>query len=331
MPTSAADFRSQEGHGARNRGERLVVIANPNAGGGRAGREREEIERAVDRAFEQAEVLWTQRPGHATELARVAALGGADIVAALGGDGTCNEVVNGLMGAEGAVSPRSVFATLPFGTGGDLVRTLRVPRSLPEALWVASTGTTVHVDVGEVVFDAGARHWFINVSGAGANADVCMRANRSKKRFGGTVTFLGAILATVREFEPRQTTWRWRNGQVWSEATLDCLGAFVANAHYCGAGLYVGKGGSMADGRFELTLIPRLSVGGALVALGHSRTGNLEKIPGAVVVKAEEVEMNGDLVVETDGEPRSAGPARWRLLPRALQVRGAWSAPPVQI
>ncbi len=329
MPTSAADFRSAEGHGARNRGERLVVVANPKAGGGRAGRQREEIERAVERAFEQAEVRWTEGPGHASELARQAAEQGADLVAALGGDGTCNEVVNGLMGPDGAVNPRCIFTTVPFGTGGDLVRTLKMPRSLPEALWVVSTGTTVHVDVGEVAFASGPRHWFINVSGAGANADVCIRANQSSKKLGGTLTFIGAILATVREFEPQRTTWRWRLGEERGEATLDCLGAFVANAHYCGAGLYVGKGGSMADGRFEVTLIPRLSFFQALQALGSSRSGNLEKIPGAIVVQAEELEMDGPLWVETDGEPRLAGPARWRLAHRGLQVRAGWNPPPV--
>jgi diacylglycerol kinase (ATP) len=331
MPTSAADFRAQEGHGARNRGERLVVVANPNAGGGRAGAQRGEIERAVDRAFERAEVWWTERPGHASTLARTAAEAGADIVAALGGDGTCNEVVNGLMGESAPVNPATVFATLPFGTGGDLVRTLKMPRSLSEALWVVSTGTTVRVDVGRVRFDRGAARWFINVSGAGANADVCQRANRSTKRFGGTVTFISAILATVVSFEPQRTTWRWRRGERWEERTLDCLGAFVANAHYCGAGLHVGKGGSMADGCFELTLIPKLGLRDALLGLAHARTGDLDRIPGTITVKAEEVEMHGGLVVETDGEPREAGPTRWTLAPRCLQVRAGWTVPPVQV
>lgn len=329
MPTAASDFRSAEGHGARNRGERLVVVANPNAGGGRAGRQRDVIERAVERAFEQSEVRWTEGPTHATQLAREAAQSGADIVAALGGDGTCNEVVNGLMGEDAAVNPRCIFATIPFGTGGDLVRSLKMPRSLTEALWVVSTGTTVHVDVGQVSLASGARHWFINVSGAGANADVCIRANRSKKTFGGTLTFLGAILATARAFEPQATTWRWRNGDTWQSTTVETLGAFVANAHYCGAGLFVGKGGSMADGRFEVSLIPRLSLPGIVLALRHSRSGDLSKIDGAVVFQAEEVDMIGDLVVETDGEPRSPGPARWRLLPSALQVRAGWTVPPV--
>ena len=71
--TPSVPYRVQEGHGARNRGECITVIANPRAGGGRAGSVRSEVERAVDRAFERGRVLWTDHPGHATELARQAA------------------------------------------------------------------------------------------------------------------------------------------------------------------------------------------------------------------------------------------------------------------
>ena len=331
MPTSQADLRGQEGHGARNCGERLVIVANPNAGGGRAGKQREEIEAAAARAFEQVEVVWTSRQGHASELAREAALGGAAIVAALGGDGTCNEVVNGLMGDEGPVNPRVIFTTIPFGTGGDLVRTLEIPRRISDALWVASTGTTVHVDVGRVRFDTGEARWFINVAGAGANAEVGVRVNGSGKRWGGTLTFLGATLTTVRDFVPIRANWRWRGADGEGEKELDTLAAFVANAQYCGAGLWVGRGGSMADGHFDLTLIPGLRLGTALRSLPFTRTGELERIPGAFRVRASEIRMEGPLQVETDGEPRSVGPASFSLVPRCLQVRGAWRRPPVQL
>ncbi len=329
MPTSQGDLRGDEGHGARNRGERLVIVANPNAAGGRAGKAREAIEQAARRAFEHVDVRWTLRPGHAAELARAAAEEGVDIVAALGGDGTCNEVVNGLMGESGPLNPRVIFTTLPFGTGGDLARTLQIPRRLGDALWVASTGTTVHVDVGRVEFAAGGGHWFLNVSGAGANADVCVRVNASAKPFGGTLAFLGAMLATVREFAPIPATWTWRGPEGEGRCAMDTLASFVANAHYCGAGMYVGRGGSMADGCFDVTLVPRLSFAEALLALPHTRTGELLRIPGVVRFKASEVLMEGALRVETDGEPRQVGPARFTVQTRSLQVRGAWSRPPV--
>jgi diacylglycerol kinase family enzyme len=273
-------------------------------------------------------IRWTEQQGDAERIAREAA-SEADIVAALGGDGTCNEVVNGLMGPEGPINPRVVFATLPFGTGGDLVRTLEIPRSLPDALWVAATGTTLHVDVGRVAWQSGESRWFINVAGAGANAEVCERVNRSGKRWGGTLTFLGAILSTVREFQPQEVTWRWSGSAGDGECRMATLAAFVANAHYCGAGLWVGRGGSMADGEFDVTLLPPLAFTQALLALPHTRSGRLEAIPGAVRFRAGSIDLVGALPIETDGEPRGPGPASFSIRPHALQVRGAWRRPPV--
>ena len=64
---------AKDNHGAKNRGERLIVVANPRSAGGRTGADRDRVERAIYRAFEQAELWWTEGPGHATELARRAA------------------------------------------------------------------------------------------------------------------------------------------------------------------------------------------------------------------------------------------------------------------
>lgn len=312
---------------AQNRNERLIIIANPRAGGGRAGENREEIEAAARRAFAQVEVRWTRSVGDASRIAREVA-SNCDIVAALGGDGTCNEVVNGLVENDRLVNPRVVFTTLPFGTGGDLVRSLEIPRRLADALWIASTGTTVHVDVGRVEWGTGVVRYFINVAGVGANAEVCLRVNQSSKPLGGTLAFLGATIATVRTFVPRWVRWRWSGPDGEGELRLETLSAFVANAHYCGAGLWVGRGGSMADGAFDVTLLPRLGFGEALLSLPHTRTGAFEKIPGAVRFRADNISFSGDLRVETDGEPGGEGPAQFTLLPRILQVRGAWKSPP---
>ncbi|HND32364.1 MAG TPA: diacylglycerol kinase family protein, partial [Myxococcota bacterium] len=175
---------AKDNHGAKNRGERLVVVANPRSAGGRTGADRDRVERAVFRAFEQAELCWTEGPGHASELARLAA-SRADIVAALGGDGTCHEVVNGLFSAGKAVNPKVIFTVLPSGTGGDLKRSLQIPARLEDSLWNAATGMTLPLDVGQVLWEDAPQKVFINVAGFGANAEVCRRANQSSKRWGG--------------------------------------------------------------------------------------------------------------------------------------------------
>lgn len=313
--------------GAQNRNERLTVIANPRAGGGRAGKDRDAIQHAVDRAFAQGRVVWTEGPGHASELAR-AACGESDLVAALGGDGTCHEVVNGLFDGDRPVSRKAAFTVLPYGTGGDLVRSLEIPGALDKALWVAATGITLPLDVGHLAWADGRSRVFINVAGFGANAEVCNRANRSSKRFGGQVTFLTAIFSTLADWQARPLRWSWDGPDGPGSSSLDTWAAFVANGHYCGAGLRVGAGGSMADGVFELTLIPPVGFRDVPRLMPAMYNGRLASARGIVRARVRTVEIEGATPIETDGEPQGSTPVRIRVLPGTLQVRGGWLKPP---
>jgi len=345
---------SNDQGGARNEGESIVVIANPRAGGGRAGARRSEIEAGVARAFTHSRVLWTEHAGHGTLLARqvaeeAARNGEAPIIAALGGDGTCHEVVNGLFVDGVPVHRRVVFAVLPFGTGGDLVRTLHVKKNLQDALWVASTGMTLPLDVIKLTFPTrgaggtlgagqargagssltGARSEIcINVVGFGINARVCELANKSAKRFGGTATFLSSILRALRTFEPVPVTWSWDGPDGPGGVTMETHAAFCANGQYCGAGLFVGKGGSMADGVLDLSIVPKMA---ALNAIGHLPklySGDFNTVPGVVQARVTRVEVSSAIPVETDGESIGDAPVVIEVLPRALMVRGGWLKPP---
>lgn len=326
MPGAPVPYAQQEGHGARNRGERLIVIANPRAGGGRAGDRRDRIERAVERSFEQGKVWWTEGPGHASELARRAAAEG-DIVAALGGDGTCHEVVNGLFQGEIPVNRKAIFTVLPAGTGGDLVRSLEIPASLDDALWVASTGMTLHLDVG-VMRWPNRRRLFINVAGFGANAEVCRRVNATDKARGGKGSFLPAIFSTVRDFRPQPVQWSWEGPDGAGSTNFETFAAFCANGHYCGAGLHVGQGGSMADGVFELTLVPPLGTLQALTLAPRFYSGSFWTAPGMRRVRVHRVRIDSPIALETDGEPQGEGPVEISVIPHILQVRGGWLRPP---
>ncbi len=321
-------------HGARNEGERIAVIANPRAGGGRAGADRAGIEAAVARAFAQGRVIWTERPGHATDIARdLATAGDADIIAALGGDGTCHEVVNGLFRDGVAINRRVSFTVIPFGTGGDLVRSLKIKKNVQDALWIASTGMTLPLDVIQLSFPevdgVRRREICVNVAGFGINAMVCQLVNASSKRYGGTASFLGAILAALGRYEPKPVDWRWEGPDGAGSATIETLAAFCANAHYCGAGLYVGKGGSMADGVLDVSIIPKLGLFAALRHLPKLYAGDFDRVPGVRRVRASHIEVGSPIAIETDGEAIGEAPVTLDVLPKALMVRGGWLKPNV--
>jgi YegS/Rv2252/BmrU family lipid kinase len=316
-----------DGAGAQNRGERLIVIANPRAGGGRAGAARDTIHRAADRAFAQVEVWWTEGPRHATELAAKAARQ-ADIVAALGGDGTCSEVVNGLVPGGLPVNPRVVFGVVPFGTGGDLIKSLEIGRAVDKALWTLSTGITIPLDVGVLSWDSGEKRVFVNVAGIGANADVCRRANASSKRLGGFLTFLGAAFGAIASFQPRRLKWTWDGPDGPGEREMDTFAAFCANGHYCGGGMWVGNGGSMADGVFELTIMPPPTPSLTARVLPRVYDGRLREHPELLAVRISSLRVHQEMALEADGEPLGTAPVEMAVAHRVLQVRGGWLRPP---
>ncbi len=117
----------EAGAGTRNTDERICLIVNPGAAAGRARTQLDDIRRAVDRAFVQWDVRVTEGPGHAEELAAAALGQPFDLVAAVGGDGTCHEVVNGFFDGDVPRTKTCAFAVIPMGTGSDLVRTLGTP------------------------------------------------------------------------------------------------------------------------------------------------------------------------------------------------------------
>jgi YegS/Rv2252/BmrU family lipid kinase len=327
-PTS---FHRPEGSGARNMNERICLIVNPTAGAGKAGMRLHELEQAVDRAFAKWELRVTEGPGHGTQIAAQCTDEDFQIVAAVGGDGTCHEVVNGLFHEGKARRRNLIFSVIPFGTGSDLVRTLRTPRALNEALWVAATGITLPSDVGRIRMTTAQGEidrTFLNVAGFGANGDAAARANRMDKRLGGRLTFLRASLATAAQYTPSRLriTWEGPDGPGEHEGTV--LSCFIANAAHCGGGMKVGRAAGMQDGALDMTILPPASLPRMLVETRRLYDGSLHKFPGAVQARITHIEAQaidgGDVFLEADGEVYGTLPMSIDVIPGALQIRGGW-------
>lgn len=315
----------------KNTTESIRLIVNPRAGGGRAGAQIDKLRNWVSQRFEHAEVVLTEAPGHATQLAADAARNGTNIVAAVGGDGTCHEVVNGLFVDEKPINASCIFTVIPFGTGSDLVRSLRMPLRTEEAIAVAANGTTRMTDLGVAEFttESGTQsEIFVNVAGFGANGEVARRSNQSSKRFGGTVTFVGATLRTLASYKPqpvRITAKTAQGVQLWED---ELLSAFVANGHYCGSGMWVGADGDMADGQFEVSLLRPTSPLQTARDFPRLYNGNLTASPGVTRLVCDEISAepttDSPVTIELDGESCGQLPARFRVLNAALAVRAAW-------
>ncbi len=325
---SARDSRT------RNKSDSICLVVNPRAAAGRAGREADRLRHLADRAFEKWDVRLTEGPGHASQLARVAADEGFDIVAAVGGDGTCHEVVNGLMDPAGGGPGSTVFTVVPFGTGSDLIRSLEIPKATAEALWIASTGITLRADVGKLsATTAGGdsnERFFINETSFGVAGEVVARVNRSGKKLGGFVSFLGATIGSLASFKPQPVHLSWEGPEGPGQWEGDIMNAFVANGHYCGGGMLVGRGGSMFDGWLDLTVLPPLGPFSSAANLPRLYRGTSHEAPGAFRVAVRSLEARctspsgTSLLVDADGEQPGQLPLSVELLHQALQVRGGW-------
>ena len=327
--------RSHRHDGAekRNKTEKLCLIVNPRAGAGRAGAHIDTLKRLADQAFEQWKVVLTEAPGHASHIATNAAESGFDLVAAVGGDGTCHEVVNGLFRDGAPIQQKTAFTVIPFGTGSDLVRSLEIPNRTQQALWIAATGSTIPTDVGvaEVSTLNGPREeLFINVAGFGANGEVSRRSNQSSKRFGGKITFIGATVATLASYKPgpvRVTLESDHEKQIWEDVLLS---AFVANGHYCGGGMWVGPGGSMQDGQLDVNLLTPTSPLRTAIDFRRLYDGRIASAQGVSTATCTTVHAeptNGQQVdIELDGESCGFLPAKFHLKSKSLLVRGGWNS-----
>jgi diacylglycerol kinase family enzyme len=319
--------------------ERIAFIVNPRAQGGRAGDRLDLLRKAIDRAFGDWSLRVTDGPGHAEELAREAVDSGVDIVAAVGGDGTCSDVVNGMFAGDRPLSRRVIFTIVPWGTGSDLARSIRAPKSLGDALWVAATGMTLPADVGYLNYvDAEGRdreRVFINVAGFGANGDVVHRANRSSKRLGGRATFFKALVGTLANYKPGRIRLDWEGPDGPGTWEGSMLSTFVANGAFCGGGMWVGRGGSMHDGHLDLLLMPEMGLAKSLKDVWRLYDGSAAKVPEVLrarvrSLRAESTEPRGaPILLDVDGEQPGRLPVQIRVLPGALQIRGGWLASPL--
>ena len=289
--------------------------------GGRADRpELRHVVSWVRRRGHAVDVRVTWEPGDGIHLAADAADRGTDVVIACGGDGTLNEVVNGLA-ATGAAGPE--LAILPFGTGRDTIRTYGIPKRPERALELLHGGHTRTIDLGRATFrtpDGEGSRWYINIGSCGLTGAAAERAQRTSKRFGGTPSFLYAIVVTFAA---------WRNVpfrvEVDDQPALELVANNVicANGRVFGGGIRICPQAEPDDGLLDVLVwgdvgkldlafnLPRLYRG---THLGHSKV---------TVARGRRVrvETSRPLPVELDGELPGTTPATFEIVPQALRLR----------
>ena len=236
----------------------------------------------------------------------------------VGGDGSVNEVVNGIAGRDEAE-----IGVIARGTGWDFARSLTLPHSLDEAIAVALNGHTRTIDLGRVTYRAWsgdeAQAWFANVASTGMSGAIAQRANDTSKALGGKVSYVWATLGVFA---------RWSNSEV--AVTVDAESrrarlhdVVVANGPYFGGGMKICPDAEVDDGVFDVLLIGDLTKRDLLVTLPKTFRGRHLPHPKAELLHGTVVTVDAPepLPLQLDGEQPGTTPARFELVPRALRLR----------
>jgi diacylglycerol kinase (ATP) len=288
---------------------RTWVIVNPNAG---SVDDLSGIEEALGR-LPDTSVKRTEEAGDAERLAREALDRGIERVVAAGGDGTLNEVVNGLSTDFG----RACLGLLPLGTGNDFARTIGVPNDLEGALAVLEAGRMRTLDVARADV-AGRGRCFLNMAAGGFGGEVSERASDAKDRW-GPLAYMRAAIGALPELKAFLTRIILNGAET---LELETYNVVVSNARYVASGIPVAPRAVLDDGLLDVmiapaTTIPQLAVLVPAVLLGRHMDN--DSLLFRKVTRVE-IECDPPMAFNVDGELLGEGKARFEILPRALRM-----------
>lgn len=306
---------------------RTLVIVNPNSGNGATGRRWRALAGRVEAVLGAVEVEATRGPRDAERIAREGVRAGVDRVIVAGGDGTLNEVVTGLLGAD--LAGYAQIGVLPLGTGGDFARSLGIPRRFDDALAVVAAGKTRSIDAGRIEYRGSegrpATGHFANVASLGISGLVDRLVNRATKRFGGTFSFAVGTLKAIALYRSSLVTLRV-DGELVHDGPL--VLATAANGQSFGGGMQVAPRARLDDGLLDVVVVPDLPKPQLLALLRRGYDGSHLADPRVGFWQGREIEAEvrgAEVLLDVDGEPLGALPARFTAIPRALEVIGGFS------
>jgi YegS/Rv2252/BmrU family lipid kinase len=298
--------------------DQTVFLVNPASGDGATGKRWPELAHRASLLGLSGETLLSERPGHLIELAGRAVDGGARLVVAVGGDGTLNEVVNGIAGRD------VELATIPLGTGMDFVRTYGIPTKFDDAVRCALDGATRTIDAGRVSYRTwsgeAAERWFANVGSVGMSGAVAQRANGMSKVLGGKLTFFYALTRVFLEWENTEVTVVLDDGEERRGLMHDVV---VANGAWHGGGMKLAPAALPDDGLFDIVLIGDIGKIDFLTTAPKIYKGRHVEHAKVEVVRSKRVEVDAAerLPIEVEGEQVGTTPAVFEVVPAAVRVR----------
>lgn len=297
-----------------------TFVLNPEAGKGAGRKAGERLEKLLSRFSRPYELVRTEKPGHATEIARVC---GSHVVVAVGGDGTINEVANALAGTGRAIG------IVPTGSGNDFIKSVGVPRQMEAALELIQARRERVIDAGIVQTGAlqngsmeyAPARYFVNGVGVGFDASVARRV-REIRFLRGTPLYLLAVVQTLGKYHSPEFTCRTDSTQWSARKFLIASG----NGRCAGGGFYLTPEAIVDDGLLDVCVIDDVSVLKILRLVPQVFAGKRVDDSQVNYQRTKELEVNSkeSFNVHADGEivGREVHGVRVKMVPGALRIVG---------
>lgn len=300
------------------------MIINPTSAGGKAKTEWANIQAIMQQENLPFEAAFSLYPFHAIELAKQAIEAGYRKILAVGGDGTINEVINGIF-SQKIVPPAEIeFSVVPLGTGSDWIKMYKIPRNYKKAIPQLARGISKKQDIGLVSYQSEKGkeiRYFANVAGMAFDASAVVKSLRvNKAGFMGQIYYLALILGLIPSYKSSKMIIQGDNFRY--EGDVFCLNIGICK--YSGGGMQTVPNAIADDGLFEITIIEKMPKLRIFWELRRLYLGTIHLVKDVVKVYQTttlHVETQGFDLVETDGELLGKCPVTFSVLPQALTIR----------
>jgi diacylglycerol kinase (ATP) len=301
------------------------IILNPVAGGGKTKKLKSELVREMERRFGKNYLLTeTSGQGNASILARDAAKKGAVLVIAAGGDGTVNEVINGLLQNRKPVNDQCELGILNSGSGSGLAQTLGLPASISDQLDVIFNSAAKPMDVGFVDFKDMLYHscerLFVSECQVGLGGSVVSQVGMKLKHFGGRIAFGTVALSHLFHYKASEMTMIHDQQQPVSKKLM---GITIGNGIYCAGGMTLTPDACTDDGLLDVLQIHEMSLIKRFLNFGKVYSGSHIHSPRFSIRQVKEISIGSEqpVWIETDGELLGKTPCRIGIIPGVIRVR----------
>jgi len=265
------------------------------------------------RRLRPGELHLTHKSGDAETFARKAIRAGCDYVIAAGGDGTLNEVVNGI------ASPRRAreicVGIVPLGTGNDFARSLGLPGTLEENIEILRSKQTAPIDLVRVRSDR--TRYFVNVSTGGFSGLVNEKLTPEIKRAWGPLAYVRSAAAALPDLHAYRTTIVLDGTE---RLSIDLYNVIIANGRFVAAGLPIAANADPSDGLLDLVLIPKLPKPELALLATEMVLGKHLSSNALIFRRAKKISVRSrpGMWFNVDGEAVGNEPALFQVVPRAL-------------